>query len=209
MIGENKPEDIDRRDALKVIAVGSSAFLPLAQLGPAPASTQVHSAAAKTAATSAWKPAFFTEAQNELATTIAELIIPETDTPGARAVRVNEHMDLVLNDEIPEVQRAFRNGLAWIDRKSQQLYDAEFLKLSSEQQKAILSRVSNRKNGSTEDEPGHRFFLDIRRRTVFAYYTSKAGIHEELAYKGRTPLPEWAGCPHPEHHDVEGERGQA
>ena len=208
MNNENKPADIDRRDAMKVIAVGPSIFLPLAQLGPATAA-QVHSAAGNATATSSWQPKFFTEAQNELATTIAELIIPETDTPGARAVGVNEHMDLVLNDEIPEVQRAFRNGLVWIDRKSQQLYDAEFLKLSSEQQKAILSRVSNRKNGSTEDEPGHRFFLDIRRRTVFAYYTSKAGIHEELAYKGRTPLPEWAGCPHPEHHDVEGERGQA
>ena len=208
MNNENKPAGIGRRDAMKVIAVGSATFLPLAQLRPAPASAQVHSAASKAAATAAWKPKFFSEAQNELATTIAELIIPETDTPGARAVKVHEHMDLVLNDEIPEVQQAFREGLAWIDRKSKQLYDAAFLKLDNEQQKAILSLVSSQERLRSEDEPGRRFFLDIRARTVFAYYTSQAGIHQELEYKGRTPLAEWVGCPHAEHHDVEGERSQ-
>src|SRR5690349_5639471 len=34
--------------------------------------------------------------QNELVTTMAEMIIPETDTPGATAVHVNEFMDLLL-----------------------------------------------------------------------------------------------------------------
>jgi len=208
MKNENKPNNIDRRDAMKVIAAGSAAFLPLAALQPAAASAQAHSAA-NAAAGAAWKPAFFTEAQNELATTIVELIIPETGTPGARAVKVNQHMDLVLNDEIPEVQQAFRDGLAWIDSKSKQMHDTEFVKLGSEQQSAILSIVSNSKHVSAGDEPGRRFFLNIRGRTVFAYYTSKAGIHDELDYKGRTPLAEWVGCQHPEHHDVEGERSQA
>ena len=209
MSSENKQNNIHRRDAMKVIAAGSSAFLPLAALQPAGASAQAHSAVADAATGVAWKPAFFTARQNELATTIAELIIPETDTPGARAVKVNEHMDLVLNDETPEVQQAFLDGLAWIDGKSKELYNAEFLKLSDEQQSAILSGVSVRKNVSAEDEPGRRFFLDIRSRTAYAYYTSKAGIHDELNYKGRTPLAEWVGCPHPEHHDVEGERSPA
>ena len=209
MSNENKQKNIHRRDAMKVIAAGSSAFLPLAALQPAVASAQAHSATAGAAGGAPWKPAFFTAKQNELATTIAELIIPETATPGARAVKANEHMDLVLNDETPEVQRAFRDGLAWIDRKSKQLHDAEFVKLSNEQQSAVLSLVSDSKNISSQDEPGRRFFLNIRGRTVFAYYTSKAGIHDELNYKGRTPLAEWVGCPHPEHHDVEGEKSPA
>ena len=60
-----------------------------------------------------------------------------------------------------------------------------------------------------ELQPGRRFFGDIRRRTVFAYYTSKMGILEELDYKGKTPLPEWVGCLHPEHRDEDTESGDA
>ena len=56
---------------------------------------------------------------------------------------------------------------------------------------------------------GRRFFRDIRRRTVFAYYTSRIGIHDEIQYKGKTPLPEWVGCTHPEHRDDDGPSGDA
>ena len=190
---------VDRREAIKVLAAGSAAFLPLSQL-VAPAGVQAVAAAA---AADKWAPRFLSNREDELVTTLAELILPQTDTPGARAALVNRHIDLVLDDETPEVRRAFRDGLKWVEAESRERFNAGFLDAAEERQIELLTEVSESSDG--ERSEGHAFFLDIRARTVFAYYTSKIGIHDELEYKGKTPLAEWTGCPHPEHHDVDGE----
>ena len=41
--------------------------------------------------------------QNELVITLTELIIPQTDTPGAKAAKVNEYIDMVLADANPAI----------------------------------------------------------------------------------------------------------
>ena len=187
-----KPPKIHRRDAVKTIGVGSVLF-PAWKL----AGAQSH----RSDGSSSSKLKFFTPEQDELVTVLAELIIPETDTPGARAAKVNEQIDLVLIDETSEVQQDFLDGLRWIDTQSRGRFGLTFLEASAEQQTELLTLVS--KPGPVEPEllPGRLFFGNIRRRTVFAYYTSKIGILEELDYKGKTPLPEWVGCIHSEHRD--------
>ncbi|MDA0207252.1 MAG: gluconate 2-dehydrogenase subunit 3 family protein [Acidobacteria bacterium] len=197
----SKPLNIDRREMIKVTA-GSAALVvfPPASL----AAPQQHAATTVGATqASSWQPKFFTPEQNELTTALAELILPETDTPGAREAKVNEYIDLVLSDEISQTQKDFLDGLAWMNRRSKELFQTDFLALSNEQQTGMLTRLSDGGNIEPEDQGGRRFFLDIRRRTVFGYYTSKIGIHEELEYKGKQPLPEWIGCPHPGHHGDE------
>jgi hypothetical protein len=170
---------------IKTIAAGTAKLLPVLPL----------EAAAAPAPASSWKPKFFTAAQNELVAAISELIIPETDTPGARAVKVNEYIDLVLADETPKIQQNFLEGLNWIEKKSAERHGVAFLKLDATRQSAILRLAE-----SGEDELGRNFFLDIRSRTVFGYYTSKTGIHQELTYQGHHVLDHWEGCPHPGHH---------
>ena len=57
--------------------------------------------------------------QNATVVTITDLIIPETDTPGAKAVRVNEFIDLILTDWAHEDERQkFLSGLESIDKRS-------------------------------------------------------------------------------------------
>ena len=196
-----KPDKIHRRDAIKTIGVGSATLFPAWKL----AGAQSH----RSDGSSSSKLKFFTPEQDELVTVLAELIIPETDTPGARAAKVNEHIDVVLGDETAEVQQDFLDGLRWIDNQSRQRFGSAFLEVSAEQQTELLTLVS--KTGPVEPEllPGRLFFGNIRRRTVFAYYTSKAGILEELDYKGKTPLPEWVGCIHSQHRDDDPESGDA
>jgi hypothetical protein len=196
----NKPEKIDRREMIKV-AAGSAALVVL-RPATAAASPQHHAAAVASAAdvSSSWQPKFFTAEQNELVATLAELILPATETPGARAAKVNEYIDLVLADETPEIQKEFLSGLGWMNSRSKGLFQKDFLQLSSGQQVELLQRLSDGKNVRPEDKPGRQFFLDMRRRTVFGYYTSKIGIHQELEYKGKQPLAEWVGSPHPGHH---------
>lgn len=54
----------------------------------------------------------FNAHQNETVATIAELIIPATDTPGARAALVNQFIDLIVAEWYTEEERSrFLNGL--------------------------------------------------------------------------------------------------
>lgn len=180
-----KPEDMDRREAVKALAL-SPAISPLF-----PLVAQV---------ATAYTPKFFSAEELELVATLGELILPQTETPGARQAKAHEHIDLVLSEETPVVQRAFRNGLAWVERRSRELHNNHFVKLNAEQQNAILKHMSESKSASTAEESGRTFFLDLRKRVVFAYYTSEVGLRNELDYKGKQVMGHWKGCQHADRH---------
>ncbi len=197
-------KQIRRRDALKTMAVGSSGLVHLVASAPAEGSVAELAATAAHGAGKTWKPRFLTSGQVEMLATLAEIIIPETDTPGARTARVHEHIDLVLSHETDQVRKTFLEGLEEVDRLSVSRYEKTFIRLSPQDQEALLGRLSDPETDHPEGAVGHRFFRDLRRRTVFAYYTSREGIHQELAYQGKQVLAEWEGCPHPGHHGDEG-----
>src|SRR5579863_3659010 len=55
--------------------------------------------------------------QNATVVIMTDLIIPETDTPGAKAARVNEFIDVILTEWATDDERQnFLNGLAGIDK---------------------------------------------------------------------------------------------
>ncbi len=174
-----KRDEIGRREVVKGLAVGTAAIVPLGSL---------------LGAASTWKPRFLTVAQAELVATLAEIIIPRTDTPGARAVRAQELIDLILSEETADIQKRFVEGLGWVDQKSRAAHTRDFVKLTAEEQTAMMRSMATPQNA------GHEFFEEIRKRTVFAYYTSEIGIHQELNYQGHQVLDHWPGCPHPDHH---------
>jgi len=173
-----KNNEIGRRNVVKAIAIASASLVPAGSLATTPE----------------WKPKLLSPAQVELVATLAERIIPETDTPGARKARVHEHIDLVLSEETPEIQGTFLAGLKWVEDTSRQKHGKSFGGLGEAQQIEVMRSMASAQT------PKHDFFLDLRRRTTFAYYTSHIGIHEELGYKGHQVLGQWKGCPHPDHH---------
>src|SRR5579875_2483520 len=73
------------------------------------------------------------------------MIIPETDTPGAKAALVSRTIDLFLNDEEVDTQRQFLEGLAWIDGRSLRQYGKPFVDLPREQQTAFSNLWLTRK----------------------------------------------------------------
>jgi len=179
-----KSDDMDRRAMMKALAL-TPAVLPLFPSG-APAAT-------------AYTPKFFSANEVEIVATLGELILPQTETPGARAAKAHEHIDLVLADETADVQHDFRDGLAWVERRSRELFGRGFIELSGEQQTALFTRMAAKSPG-LEDDGGRRFFLDLRKRVVFAYYTSEVGLQQELTYNGKQVLGHWEGCPHRDRH---------
>src|SRR6478672_10850893 len=120
-----KLDDMDRRAMMRALAL-TPAVLPLFPSGATAATT--------------YAPKFFSASELEIVATLGELILPQTQTPGARAAKAHEYIDLVLADETQDVQHEFRDGLAWVERRSRELFGHGFMELSVEQQTALLTR---------------------------------------------------------------------
>ncbi len=197
--------NVSRRDALKGIAVGLGTSLPvlntnvLAQQGAGHDGHAHGQAAAKTAEKKQpYKAKFFNANQMTLIATISELIIPTDDhSPGAIAAEVPEFTDLMVSESPAENKKLWTDGLAAVNKMSQDKYKATFDKASKEQQVELLTEIS--KNEMKPQTPEERFFKTIKNMTIDGYYTSKIGIHQELKYKGNTYLKEFKGCTHQEH----------
>ena len=188
--------DLTRRDALKtlVAGIGAATVIPLI---PADVAEAAQKAIARRKAAGA-APKFFTPAQHRTVDVLSELIIPADDrSPGAKAAQVADYIDFVLSESPADVKTAWTEGLAALDGASTTQFGKPFANATPEQQTALLTDVA--KNEFNPTTPLEKFFREAKGRTIFGYYTSKIGIHEELKYKGNQFLPEFVGCDHPEH----------
>ena len=192
-------QNISRRTALKVIAVGVGTASALPILEETSLGQHRHPTATEKPAGSAAKVHRFFNAQ-ELATVaaISELIIPANeDSPGAEAADVPAFIDLMVSESSSEVKRLWHEGLIAIDKMSQEKFSTVFINANSDQQVTLLKVIS--KNEYKPRSIAERFFVAIKSLTVDGYYTSEIGIHQELHYKGNAYLRDFVGCTHPEH----------
>lgn len=150
-------------------------------------------------AASDWAPKVLDAHQDEMVVALSELIIPATDTPGAKAALVNRFVDAVIDDADDADRKSFLRGFEWMDARSRELFGDEFLKASAEQQTALLTILSSGKNKALEDQIGVEFFEAIKAMTITGYYTSEIGMKQELHDDGRLFFAGFEGCTHPEH----------
>jgi hypothetical protein len=132
--------------------------------------------------------------QNATIVAMIDLIIPATDTPGAKGARVNEFMDIILAEWATEEERKqFLDGLAEIDKQSNELYGKNFVDSSLSQQEAQLRAIDDvemanqqrpAKHGNTVPEPDAQlkgpFWVVFKSMTLHGYYTSEIGFKQEL-----------------------------
>jgi gluconate 2-dehydrogenase gamma chain len=86
-----------------------------------------------------WTPRTLTPDQHNAVNTIAEIIIPETDTPGARSAGVDQFIDAMLTDYYPLTERErFLSGLGRLDARAEQAHGKGFNQLSAKQQQAMV-----------------------------------------------------------------------
>lgn len=145
-----------------------------------------------------WKPLFLKSRQCHTVDLICELIIPETDTPGAGEAQVYRFIDAVLSESDEHHQQQFLKGLEWMDRRSRQLFGKAFADTSPQQQTALLTVISSPSNQTLENQLGVEFFSAVKALTITGYYTSDIGIFEELK-GGQLHFDDYPGCTHPEH----------
>lgn len=185
---------ISRRDALKTLAAG----LGTAGVWPYLSDSAVQAFVEIQATGAPPRLAFLTAAQYATLAAVAETIIPSDDhSPGARAARVPDYIDLLLSESDEPTKGAWRDGLRALDELSAQRFNAPFANVSPTQAANLLSEISqNEMNPTTALE---RFFRLTKDATIRGYYTSEIGIHKELQYQGNRVLKEFVGCTHPEH----------
>jgi gluconate 2-dehydrogenase gamma chain len=193
---------VNRRDALKRLAIGSvgAATLPAwVESLSAFAAQHAHTQPRNTAVKTVWKPKVFTAHQNATVIVLTEMIIPQTDTPGAKAAKVNEFIDGVLADAKAAEREKFLDGLAWIDKRASRDHERPFVDSTPEQQTALLTAISAPDATSGPDATGAAFFAAIKSMTIVGYYTSEVGVRQELGDDGNLFFAEFKGCTHPEH----------
>lgn len=118
----------------------------------------------------------FSERENELVLTIAEHILPRSDTPGARDARVNEFIAVIVGEWYEDDDRTrFLEGLAEVDRQSQSHFGTGFLESNAAQQEALLRGLDAevaalRKAGESTNRV---FWARMKSLTLYGYFTSE------------------------------------
>ena len=80
--------------------------------------------------------------QHALTDTLVDLILPETDTPGARAAGVPAFIDTLLADWMDDGERGrFLAGLADVDARADAAHGRRFVDLEPDQQVALLTAL--------------------------------------------------------------------
>ena len=189
---------ISRRDALKKMAAGGAAAASVFWVDALASAAEQHAEhyhAAAAAATGPWAPKVLSADQNATVIALAEIIIPETDTPGATKANVNQFVDYVLVNATTADRQKFLGSLAWLDGHVNETHGATFVKAAPDAQLAVVTALSTQPAGS----PGGDFFRAIKSLTVTGYYTSEIGMREEIGDDGNMFFAAFKGCEHPEH----------
>ena len=184
---------IDRREALRKTAlmmgaaISASAFAGLMQ-------------GCKTTPELTYVPQFFSEDQGRLVMEVAEIIIPKTDTPGAKDVGVPGFIDTMLKDCYKkEDQDRFLAGLTAFDEEAKKAYGDSFIYCEPEQQVELVKNthaaaIAEAKENKEAKRP---FILMTKELTLLGFFTSEPGATQVLqyeavpgSYKGCLPLSE-------------------
>lgn len=84
----------------------------------------------------------FTPADIAYLDEIAETILPETQTPGAKAAKVGAFIALMVTDTYEEKDQAtFRDGMLQLDQASQRMHQSTFMESTPAQRLALLESV--------------------------------------------------------------------
>lgn len=180
---------MSRRSVLKAIGTGagSLALLPLLSEDGALAFEAIQRANA------APKLKALTAAQYATVNAFTDAIIPtDAHSPGAKAARVADYIDLLLSESEAPLRNTWTEGLASLDAAAVAKYKVPFVKLSPAQVAELLTEVSA--NEMQPATPVEQFFRTTKDATIRGYYTSEIGIHQDLQYKGNQYLPEFVGC---------------
>ena len=169
-------QNLPRRDALKRVtllaggAVATPTLLSILQAceqAPAPLN---------------WQAQYLSEPQARLIMRLADMIIPETDTPGATQAGVHVFIDTMLDQCLKtEAQDIFTKGLERVEQLSSTNHQSPFMELDEAQQTEVLTQIAD-KDYQEDASSSKSFFKQLKELTLMGYFTSEMGAQQALAY---------------------------
>ena len=215
---EQQPTAIDRREALKAIALAAASASIADGLTPSVADAQrpVQIQRAPGAPVppkvgprgtvtdpdlinpkSPW-PRLLSAAELVTLTALCDTIIPADDrSPSASAVGAPAYINEYVSAPYDWAERALvrvRGGLGWLEVESERRFAKRFPALTAAQRGQICDDICYLPTAKKEFQAAARFFDQIRDLTSSAFYTSDAGM-KDLQYIGNVPLAKWDGPP--------------
>jgi hypothetical protein len=136
----------------------------------------------------------FTAEQESLIAEIADVIIPNTSTPGAKAAKVEQFIVRVVRDCYTKAdQDIFYAGLNKLDADCQTKFGSGFASANLTQKKEALTTSMLEADIARKKTKGQAtFFFMIKELTTTGYFTSEIGATKALEY---LPIPgKFDGC---------------
>jgi hypothetical protein len=187
---------IDRREALARLAAATTAASFVAwDAEDLLAGIREHAGhGAATLKRSTYRFQTLTAHQRATIVEMAEMIIPTTETPGARSAGIDEFADIILTEWSSDAEKsAWIDGLAAVDAQAQAEFGKTFLAASAAERLQLMTRwdaeltaaraarTAWRRDSGAPQPPNHRnlFFHQFRSFTVSGYYSSQPGYTKE------------------------------
>lgn len=101
---------------------------------------------------------------------MADLIIPETNTPAASAAGVPTYIDSMIARDV-EQQQLVADGLRWLDAEAGRRAGKKFMDLDEDAQTSILGPLCEAADAGNSRARNVQFFTLIKKLTADGYYT--------------------------------------
>lgn len=147
-----------------------------------------------------WKPEFLTRPQIDIVTTVVDIMIPRTATPGAKDVGVPALIDTMLAHCYSALDRErFATGITEFDAAARSAYSKPFVEVDRIQQSILVhkfhdsavadERHLNKPEGAAVPRP---FILMTKELALVGFFTSFPGSTQVLQYEA---IPgAWHAC---------------
>ena len=167
---------MNRREAIRQVTamLGGVVFV-----GSGDLLTAVEHAHARVTASRAQIGAF-TAQDIALLDEVADTILPDTKTPGAKAAKVGPFMAVMVTDTYDEQQQGiFRDGM-------RKLNEAGFMTKTPAERLALLEQLDREAKSyldtRAQGAPTH-YFRQIKELTLLGYFTSEIGCSQAMRYR--------------------------
>jgi hypothetical protein len=179
---------MNRRDSLKGLGLLVGGDL----LAASAVADFLQTAASIKAGDSLWHPRLLSAQQAVLLQELVEVIIPATDTPGAKEALAHVFVDLYVKDCYPkEQQEIFLKGLNDLDEISRKQLSRPFLDLLPNERLGLLKRME-KESFDRSEAVEQSFIRMLKNLTLMGFFTSQPGATKAATY-ARSPGP-FEGC---------------
>jgi glucoside 3-dehydrogenase (cytochrome c) hitch-hiker subunit len=140
----------------------------------------------------------FSEEQRFIVAEMAEQIMPETDTPGAKQAGVPKFIELMVTEWLNDEERKiFMKGLEALPSIAENRYGKGLKSLNEQQVLEILEALEEdasgdpwfslaNLSGAFGDEYKSPFICQLKELTIYGFFTSEVGSKKVLRYN---PMP--------------------